>query len=57
MRGLGLLDDAPSVRGSHSLEELLGASVSGDACIDRTHLLQGETMLDQGQTVPLAEIP
>lgn len=50
MRGTGLLDDAPSVRGSHSLEELLGASVRGDPCIDRTPMLAGEALLDQGQT-------
>lgn len=50
MRGTGLLDDAPDVRGSHALAELLGAAVSGDACIDRTPLLAGETMLDQGAT-------
>lgn len=50
IRGLGLLDDAPDVLGTDSLEELLGASVSGDPCIDRTPLLQGEVMLDQGQT-------
>ncbi len=50
MRGTGLLDDAPHVRGSHALAELLGAAVSGDANIDRTPLLAGETMLDQGQT-------
>ena len=52
MRGTGLLDDAPHVRGSHALDELLGASVSGDACIDRTPLLAGETMLVRGIWTP-----
>lgn len=50
MRFFGLVDDSPSVHGSHSLEELLGSPVRGDACIDRRPLLEGEAMLDQGQT-------
>lgn len=49
-RGFGLFDDAPDVRGGHALDELLGASVSGDPHIDRTHLIADEVMLDQAGT-------